>query len=104
MRYPSVTSVSTGLLVGLVAGVLLTGTRAVGIGAAQNAPSYRAPRSAYGDGKPDLNGVWQALNSAYWDVEPHASGAGYTDGPGSFFRGHSLAHPECPRKMTPDPI
>ena len=82
MRYPSMISVSTGLLVGLVAGVLLTGTPAVGIGAAQNALSYRAPRSAYGDGKPDLNGVWQALNSAYWDVEPHASGAGYTDGPG----------------------
>src|SRR5262245_45944827 len=22
-------------------------------------------------GKPDLNGVWQALNTANWDLEPH---------------------------------
>ena len=22
-------------------------------------------------GKPDFNGIWQAMNSAYWDLEPH---------------------------------
>jgi len=31
--------------------------------------AYRAPRLA--DGHPDLNGVWQALNEANWDVEAH---------------------------------
>ncbi len=25
------------------------------------------------DGKPDLNGIWQAMNSANWDIEAHAA-------------------------------
>src|SRR6266478_4001907 len=31
--------------------------------------AYRAPRLA--DGKPDLNGIWQALNEANYDIEGH---------------------------------
>ena len=34
--------------------------------------SYRPPRLA-GTEIPDLNGIWQALNTAYWDVRPHAA-------------------------------
>jgi hypothetical protein len=30
---------------------------------------YRAPRTS--DGKPDLNGIWQALNEANYDLEGH---------------------------------
>lgn len=30
---------------------------------------YRAPRAA--DGNPDLNGIWQALNTAHYDIEAH---------------------------------
>lgn len=33
---------------------------------------YRPPRGP--DGNPDLNGIWQALNTAHWDVEPHGAG------------------------------
>ena len=42
--------------------------------AAAQAPAYRAPRA--GDGKPNLNGIWQALNEANWDLEPHAAAQG----------------------------
>ena len=35
-------------------------------------PAYRAPRTA--DGKPNLNGIWQALTTAYWDIEAHPAG------------------------------
>jgi hypothetical protein len=39
----------------------LTGQSAAG--------AYRAPRAA--DGKPDLNGIWQALNTANYDIQMH---------------------------------
>ena len=37
-------------------------------------PTYRAPRTP--DGKPDLNGIWQVLNTANWDLQGHAAGPG----------------------------
>ena len=39
---------------------------------AQAPPStYRAPRAA--DGHPDMNGIWQAMNTANWDIQDHQS-------------------------------
>src|SRR5262245_46131760 len=35
----------------------------------QTPATYRAPRLA--DGHPDLNGIWQALNEANYDLEAH---------------------------------
>ena len=35
---------------------------------------YRAPRTAYGT--PDLNGIWQALGSAHWDIRGHEARMG----------------------------
>src|SRR5205809_7542448 len=43
------------------------------LGGAQ-APAYRAPRT--GDGKPNLNGIWQALNEANWDLQGHTAAQG----------------------------
>ena len=50
----------------IAAGICLAVTIASG-----QAPAYRAPRT--GDGKPSLNGIWQAINSAHWDIEAHAA-------------------------------
>ena len=36
--------------------------------------AYRAPRTAAG--QPDLNGFWQALNTAHWDLEAHEAAPG----------------------------
>lgn len=38
--------------------------------AAAGAQEYRAPRLP-GSDVPDLNGIWQALNTANYDIEPH---------------------------------
>jgi hypothetical protein len=38
--------------------------------------SYRAPRSPYRDGHPDLNGIYQAMNFANMDLEDHSTSPG----------------------------
>jgi hypothetical protein len=38
------------------------------------APAYKAPRTP--DEKPNLNGIWQALNTANWDIEAHSAAPG----------------------------
>jgi hypothetical protein len=46
---------------------------AAATGAAQSS-RYVPPKTA--DGKPDLNGIWQAMNTANWDLEDHPALAG----------------------------
>ena len=43
-------------------------------------PASRIPRTA--SGKPDLNGIWQALNTANYDLEPHNARAALAMRPG----------------------
>ena len=38
------------------------------------------PRTS--DGKPDLSGIWQAMNTAAWDIQDHAAQKGVPGGPG----------------------
>src|SRR5271165_4117513 len=49
---------------------VLFATMAIGI-ASLSAQTYRAPRLP--DGKPDLNGIWQALNEANYDLQAHVA-------------------------------
>ena len=43
-------------------------------------PAYAGPRTA--DGRPNLNGIWQVLDSAHWDLEPHSPKDGVPGGQG----------------------
>ncbi len=36
--------------------------------------AYRAPRTP--DGKPNISGIWQAMNTANWDLQDHSAQAG----------------------------
>ena len=55
-----------------MAAVLAAGLALVVTTATAQTPGYRAPRTK--DGKPNLNGIWQALNTANWDIEAHPAG------------------------------
>src|SRR5205823_13161774 len=48
------------------------------------AQAYKAPRTA--DGKPDFNGIWEALNTANWDIQDHAAKMGPVAALGAAFR------------------
>src|SRR2546426_9524647 len=67
------------VIASVAAGIVLLATM---LGAAQ-APAYRAPRTA--DGKPNLNGIWQALNPADWDLQGHAAAKGPVPSLGAVF-------------------
>ena len=46
--------------------------------AAQTTSAYNGPRTP--DRKPDLNGIWQVLNSAHWNIEAHSASEGIPAG------------------------
>jgi hypothetical protein len=60
------------MVMGLAAGLILPALMSAQAPAQTSA--YRAPRTK--DGKPNLNGVWQALNEANWDLEGHSAAPG----------------------------
>ena len=64
--------------IGLRAAVIGSAVAVVAVVAWLRAPAipgqtaaYRAPRTA--DGKPDLNGIWQAVNTANYNIQAHAA-------------------------------
>jgi hypothetical protein len=59
------------VIAGITAAVVLLLAAMPGVA---QAPAYRAPRTA--DGKPNLNGIWQANNAANWDLQGHAAAKG----------------------------
>ncbi len=66
MRHP-LAGVTAGIVAAAGLTVLMNAVRPLA-GQGQ-APAYRAPRLP--DGKPDFNGIWQALNEANYDLEAH---------------------------------
>ena len=56
-----------------VTGALVVLAVSGGLAAAQPA-DYKGPRTQ--DGKPNLSGIWQAMNTANWDLQAHAAQAG----------------------------
>src|SRR5262245_15018472 len=50
--------------------------------AAGQAQAYRAPRAS--DGHPDLNGIWQAMNEANFDLEAHVARSAMALRPGPY--------------------
>ena len=63
VRYPQLHRVLTGSVAIFLLGFSL-----------QVAAQTTIPRTT--DGNPDFNGIWQALGSANWDIEPHAADFG----------------------------
>ena len=68
----SMVAVATAAVIAVLSLAVRSIAEAVGEGG--QAAAYQAPRAA--DGKPNLNGIWQALGTAHWDVEGHAARPG----------------------------
>jgi hypothetical protein len=49
-----------------------------GLGQTPAATPYTPPRTP--EGQPDLQGIWQAVNTAYWDLEAHNGSLGVPPG------------------------
>jgi hypothetical protein len=75
MTYSSLARITSAALLAAIAAVPITR-------AAQDpAPAAAGlPRTA--EGKPDLSGIWQAVNTAAWDIQDHHAGKGIPAGLG----------------------
>ena len=65
----------------VVAVIVLSVALAV-VGAQVPAPPRAADVPRTSDGKPDLSGIWQVLNTASWDIQDHQASQGVPGGQG----------------------
>ena len=73
--------IRTGVALTLASMLIAAGAPAQAATAGRQAAAYKAPRGP-DHVHPDLNGVWQAMNTANWDIEPHAARAALQMRPG----------------------
>ena len=66
--------------------LLAVGLSTFAASAQNTAPAitYKAPRLA-GTKQPNLNGIWQAMNSANWDIEAHSAGPSAVPSTGAIY-------------------
>ena len=62
------------LRIAIITSALIAAIPVVVIPAVAQTSAYKPARTA--DGKPDLNGVWQALSTANWDLQAHPAAPG----------------------------
>ena len=58
-------------------------------GAMQGPRATTIPRTP--DGKPDLSGIWQVMNTAAWDIQDHSAQKGVPGGQG-VVEGHDIPY------------
>jgi len=75
---------SRDLVIAGVTAIVMAGAwwAAVPIQGQSGSAPYRAPRTP--DGKPDLNGIWQALNTANYDIQMHMARPAMAVRPGPY--------------------
>ena len=83
LRYITSMATVAAAAAAVTAVVTLNIPRASGQQPAGSAPKAPAPRPPVG-GKPNMSGVWQAINEANWDLEAHSARSGMITQPGVY--------------------